>query len=201
MWVDQPPSGIVPQKNLGTPATKAALAEKLGKMRDRGYIGPLLGILATMNYFAVPKAEDWRPVYDGTESGLNDALWTPWFYLPDLAGLHRSLDPNYWQSDNDFGEFFHNFWLHHTLQRYSGVDLSPLFGQNEDGSLKVEAWTRLSMGSKPSPYNAVQQGRRLKRKIIGDPFDENNVFRWEKIDLNLPGSEAYEPARPWISKL
>jgi hypothetical protein len=200
MWVARPPTEIVPQKGLGTPAVKAALADKLSKMRTRDYITPLALILATMNYFAVPKADDWRPVYDGTKSGLNDALWIPWFYLPDLAGLHRCLDPLYWQSDNDYGEMFNNFWLAHALRKYSGVDLTPLFGPAPDGGLNLEAWNRISMGSKPSPYIAVQQGRRLKRDFLGNPKDSNNVFRWEYVELNLPGAEDYAPARPWISK-
>ena len=200
MWVSRPPTKIEPQQGLGTADTKAALASKLAKMRTRGYISPLVLILATMNYFAVPKADDWRPVYNGTKSGPNDSLWIPWFYLPDLSGLHRTLDPGYWQSDNDYGEFFNNFWLVAMLRKYSGVDLTPLFGRTAEGKLNIEAWTRISMGSKPSPYVAVQQGRRLKRKFLGDPLDENNVFRWTHVDLNLQGSADYKPSRPWISK-
>jgi hypothetical protein len=200
MWVGKPPSKLEPQGGLGNPATRAALADKLNKMRERGYITPLANILATMNYFAVPKADDWRPVYDGTKSGLNAALWIPWFYLPDLTGLHRSLDPGYYQADNDYGEMFHNFWMCPSMRKYCGVDLTPLFGPKPDGQLLIEAWTRISMGSKPAPYIAVQQGRRLKRMMLGDRTDENNVFRWNHIEMNLPGSPQYAPARPWISK-
>jgi hypothetical protein len=36
-----------------------------------------------LHYFAVPKGEaDIRVVFNGTSCGLNDALWSPNFYLP-----------------------------------------------------------------------------------------------------------------------
>ena len=40
----------------------------------------------------------------------------------------------------------------------------------------------------------------MKRKIYGDPADEDNVFHWSHVDLNCPGSASYQCGRPWISK-
>jgi hypothetical protein len=201
MWTGAPPAGITRQAGLGTTEVKALLKEKLTKMRERRYITPLSRILSTINYFAVQKGdEDIRPVYDGTKSGLNRALWAPWFPLPDLAGLIRALEDQYWCIDNDYGEMFHNFWMHPELRAYSGVDLTPLFGSQPDGSPLIEAWSRLPMGERPSPYGAVQNGRRLKRKFFGDRQDPNNVFRWDYVETNLPGSESYQPGRAWYSK-
>jgi hypothetical protein len=155
---------------------------------------PLLGVLSTINYFAVSKGDsDIRPVYDGTTSGLNDALWVPWFPLPDMSGYLRALDLGYWSINNDYGEMFSNYWLHLELRKYSGVDLTPIYGHNSDGSLCIEAWTRLPQGERPSPYLAVQQGHRLKRKFYGNRLDDENVFRWDHVELNLPGSETYKP--------
>ena len=57
------------------------------------------------------------------------------------------------------------------------------------------------MGIKPSPYVCVQGLLRLDKKIRGDPKDTNNVFRWEQLCLNLPGSQSYDPALPWVSKI
>jgi hypothetical protein len=54
------------------------------------------------------------------------------------------------------------------------------------------------MGLKPSPYQVVQGALRAKRMALGNPKDTRNVFKWEKVKLNLPGMEEYDPALPWI---
>ncbi|KAL7556763.1 hypothetical protein ACA910_009419 [Epithemia clementina (nom. ined.)] len=175
------------------------IAIKLEDVRKKKYIAPGRCV-ATMNYFSVPKGEaDIRMVYDGTKSGLNDCLFSPWFPLPDADALTNTLDDGYWCVDNDYGKMFLNFWLHPELQQYSGMDLSSL---NLDGQMKgtLEVWCRCPMGQSPSPYATVQQTRRLKRIMLGDRFDPNNVFNWSHVRLNLPGSHGYQPGVPWISK-
>jgi hypothetical protein len=127
-------------------------------------------------------------------------LWAPWFPLPDNSGLIRAIEDGYWCIDNDYGEMFHNWWMHPELRSYSAVDLTPLFGTTEEGKPTIEAWTRLPMGERPSPYAAVQQGRRLRRAFLGDPANENNIFKWDYVEVNLPGSKGYRPGRPWFSK-
>ena len=37
--------------------------------------------------------------------------------------------------------------------------------------------------------------------IGGDRLDPSNVFRWDYVRLNLPGSETYDPSLPWVSKV
>jgi hypothetical protein len=60
------------------------MAQKKSKVRDRGYIQSGLVKSLTL-YFAVPKGEgEIHMVYDGTKSGLNHALWVPWFPLPTI---------------------------------------------------------------------------------------------------------------------
>jgi hypothetical protein len=56
------------------------------------------------------------------------------------------------------------------------------------------------MGLKPSPYQACQGALWLKRKALGEPSDETNVFAWDRVKVNVPGSTTYRPGRPWISK-
>ncbi|KAL7575071.1 hypothetical protein ACA910_000442 [Epithemia clementina (nom. ined.)] len=56
------------------------------------------------------------------------------------------------------------------------------------------------MGQSPSPFVTTQQTRRLKRLILGDAQDHTNVFQWDYVKLNLPGTPAYQPGKPWISK-
>ena len=64
-----------------------------------------------------------------------------------------------WMSDMDFGEMFHNFNLDPRIRPYSGVNVVKLGLESEAGSGKVTTlrWTRLFMGMRPSPYNAVRQ--------------------------------------------
>ncbi len=36
---------------------------------------------------------------------------------------------------------------------------------------------------------------------MGDRLSETNVFRWKGVQLNLPGSEGYDPSEPWVCKV
>ena len=201
LWTGMPKQIIERQQGLGDESMIAKIEEKLADVRNKGYVGDGEW-LATMNYFAVPKGEsDIRMVYDGTKSGLNACLYAPWFPLPDADVLICTLDEEFWCVDNDYGEMFLNFWLHPDLQAYSGMDLTPILGKNKNGELQIEGWRRCPVGQSPSPFNMVQQTRRLKQVMLGNPHDQENVFRWEKVHLNLPGSIEYQPGTPWISKV
>jgi hypothetical protein len=58
------------------------MINKLGKVLQQGYISYGL-VVSLTSYFAIPKGElDICLVYDGTLSGLNDALWAPSFWMP-----------------------------------------------------------------------------------------------------------------------
>jgi hypothetical protein len=37
--------------------------------------------------------------------------------------------------------------------------------------------------------------------IRGDRHNPHNIFRWDVVRLNLPGSLAYNPSLPWVSKV
>ncbi|KAL7566075.1 hypothetical protein ACA910_009861 [Epithemia clementina (nom. ined.)] len=201
LWTATPSQRIERQSSVGERQVVAMVKTKLQDVRMKGYVRTCPHTLATMNYFAVPKGEnDVRMVYDGTKSGLNACLYAPWFYLPDSDGLTRTLNKNFWCIVNNYGEMFLNFWIHPDLQKYSGMDLTPLYGQRSDKSLWIESWTRCPMGQSPSPFVTIQQTQRLKRIVFRDPADKNNVFRWSYVLLNLPGSEGYQPGEPWIAK-
>ncbi|KAL7563418.1 hypothetical protein ACA910_016514 [Epithemia clementina (nom. ined.)] len=200
LWRSQPAQRIEEQSRLGDAATVAKIVAKLQDVQVKGYIEGA-PCVAMMNYFAVPKGDDdVRMVYDGTKSGLNACLYALWFILPDASVLTCTLDDKYWCIDNDYGEMFLNFWIHPELMAYSGMDLTPLFGRREDGQLWLEVWLRCPMGQRPSPYAMIQQTQRLKRIIMGDQHDSKNVFRWDNMHLNLPGTTGYLPGEPWISK-
>ncbi|KAL7575469.1 hypothetical protein ACA910_007367 [Epithemia clementina (nom. ined.)] len=148
-------------------------------------------------------------VYDGTKSGLNAALFAPWFALPTVDSMLRSEGPTTWSADNDFGEMFLNFWLHPELRKYAGIDLTGLFPEevNRKSSARNkrkvlwETWNRCAMGLSPSPYQATQLAHRVKFLAMGNREDPTNVFRWDRILLNLPRDDRYDPTQPWVSKV
>ena len=69
----------------------------------------------------------------------------------------RTLDTEFWCSDNDMGDQFLNFPMHWELQSYCGVDLSSVFPErtNELGEF-FGKWERNAMGICTSPYLSVQ---------------------------------------------
>jgi hypothetical protein len=108
--------------------------------------------------------------------------------------------------DMDIGEMFLNFVLHESMQALCGVDLTEFFGDQKSGSdgkpkLLWERWVRAAMGLKSSPYQTVQGMLVVKEAILGDRLDANNVFRWDEIQMNLPGSKLYDSSLPWVSKV
>ena len=191
-----PPAYLHPQSRIGDEAVRTHLAGKIDKLESRGYLetGEALSLL---NHFAVPKGDaDIRTVFDGTKSGLNDALFANWFPLPQVKAMTCCLEVGYYFADNNVGEQFYNFWLHPMLQSYCGVDWRPIRGKDA----LVLLWLLLIMGFKPSPYQAVRDNRRAKYIVLGDPSREGNPFGWVSVELNLPGTKDYKPSRPWVSK-
>ena len=194
------------QPPYGEEETKQKVRSKLQAVIDKGYIEitDIELVEAMMFMFHVPKGEtDIRMVYDGTKSGLNDALYSPWFALPTVDTMTRWVLAGSWLADNDYGEQFLNYPLHPDLRKYCGVDLSQLFSDEEGenaGKPCVGTWKRNAMGLKSSPHNSVQASLRAKRLVLGDPSDPENPFAWDKVTLNLPGMEDYNPTQPWILK-
>ena len=40
-----------------------------------------------------------------------------------------------------------------------------------------------------------------EERIRGNRKDPVNIFRWDRVRLNLPGSKEYDPKLPWVSKV
>ena len=176
------------------PAHKEKMEEKIGKVRDRGYILPG-EVNSLTGFFAVPKGkDDIRIVYDASACGLNAALWAPNFALPTIDSVLRSADQSTWFSDIDLGEMFLNYFLDDDLREYAGVDV------REIGGVKWERWERTLMGFRSSPYVCTQTFAWGDAVIRGDRKDLDNPLRWDKVVMNLPGSEDYDPSMPWVYK-
>jgi hypothetical protein len=203
-FTSPPPRYRRSQRDISDEAIKLQVIKKLSKARERGYIAP--GLVESLTaFFAVPKGDDdIRLVYDGSVSGLNLSIWVPRFFLPTLRTHLRAVDKDTYMADVDIGEMFLNFILHRELQSLAGVDLTHYFdAEDKDGkATKIwETWQRAAMGLRSSPYQAVQAMGVAEEFIWGDRKDPMNVFRWDYVRLNLPGSETYDPSKPWVSKL
>jgi hypothetical protein len=125
-FTHEPPSCLDRQRPNSNPFFAEKERAKVFKVVKRGYLRPVerRSIESLMHYFLVPKGEDdiWM-VYDGSKCGLNAATFAPWFAVPTSSSLERMIMPHSVQGDNDFGDMFLNFQLHHDMQKYTGVDV------------------------------------------------------------------------------
>ena len=97
---------------------------------------------------------DIRMIYDASSSGLNDAVWVPWFQISTVKTYLRGVESESYVVDMDIGEFSSNFMLEDKLQPYARVDISPFFPNEGFRGTKFvrEVWTRLVMDFKASFY-------------------------------------------------
>jgi hypothetical protein len=201
-----PPRYNVPQRDVKDPKVKKKVIDKLQKVQMRRYVADGY-VVSLTSFFDVPKGDDdIRIVYDGSVSGLNDALWVPRFALSTSNTHLRAVEEGTYMGDLDVGECFLNFMLHPTLRPYAGVDFTlffPTVGSAwPEGSGTVwETWLQAAMGLTSSPYQAVQALGFAEEIIQGERRDARNIFRWGRVRLNLPGSENYNPSLPWVSKV
>jgi hypothetical protein len=40
----------------------------------------------------------------------------------------------------------------------------------------------------------------LDENVFGEHLDQDNVFRWDVVERNLPVMPRYSPAKPWVYK-
>ena len=186
--------------------TRKLVARKIETMVSKTYLEEGY-VRSSLHYFSVPKGDDdIRVVFDGTSCGLNESLWSPNFFLPTSRNASELLSFDTWMADVDFGEFFHNFFADDRIRKHAGVDVSPLnpcFPHSRTGDkLKFMGlrWSRLFMGMKPSPYNAVRFYYWAEEFARGNLRDPSNPFGFDKVVLNLPGMESYDSTKPKLSK-
>ena len=178
--------------------------DKLNDVRRKGYISDEnLVVKSVTSLFDVPKGDnDVRMVYNATSSGLNDAVWAPWFSLPTVESHLRAVDPGTFMVDCDLGEMFLNFMLDVNIRPYAGVDLTEIFPEENEGDGKLlEHWCRMLMGYRYSPYSTTRDVKRQEPFLKGDRKDKSNIFRWERVIINLPGDNNYDPTKPRVYKV
>jgi hypothetical protein len=202
-WKGPPPTNRRPQRPPRDPDNLERVRNKANKFRKRGYI--TAGQVASLiNMFDVPKGlDDIRLVFDGTRSGLNAALFAPWFHLPTSDDMFGSLLAKYWCMDHDFGEMFYNFWLSDEVQAYLGVDFTRIFPEEVKGNLRTlwERWVRAVMGMTPSPYQGTRGVAQMKRELYRDRLNPDNPYHWAEVVCNMPGTKDYDPGKPWVFKV
>jgi hypothetical protein len=208
-FIGVPPTSKAAQPPYDCNELRDKVTAKLQKVVDRGYISIVQdeALASYMYMFDVPKGEsDIRMVYDGSKSGFNDSIWAPWFALPTVETMTRTVVPDGWCGDRDFGEMFLNFILHPEARKYCGVDLSQLKLKIPSSGVAANSrilglWTRNAMGLRSSPYLSVQSAARMKRAFLGNRRDEiSNPFQWDRVITNLPGTPEYNASLPWIMK-
>ncbi|KAL7530390.1 LOW QUALITY PROTEIN: hypothetical protein ACHAXR_003463 [Thalassiosira sp. AJA248-18] len=94
-------------------------------MRKKVYENEVGPVKSLLHFFSVKKGFfDIRMVYNGTDYGLNEAVWVPHFGLPTVRQTFRSLLPGYKQCDMD------------DMKQVSGVDISHVRSKDP----KDKAW-------------------------------------------------------------
>ena len=131
-WIKKDlPSYKRKSKRIKDPQVKNQLEGKINKLRKYGYVA--LGIVkSVLDVFTVPKADNVRPVYNGGSSGLNEAIWAPWFGLPTVQSELGTIKPGNFMRDADVGKMFHNFVLEDELQPYIGVEFNQFHFDPKD---------------------------------------------------------------------
>jgi hypothetical protein len=124
----------------------------------------------------------------------------PRFVLPTLNTHLRSVEAGTFLADIDIGEMFLNFILHKSVRVHAGVHLASHFPLAGGGTL-WETWQWAAIGLKSSPYQACQAMGFAEEVIQRNRRDSKNVFPWDKVQMNLPGSSEYDPSLPWVSKV
>ena len=185
------------QRMPPSPDDAAKVAAKLKTVRDKRYISEGL-VKSLTSFFAVPKGDtDIRIVYDLSACGLNEALWAPSFWMPSVDNVLDVSTHSSWFSDIDAGEMFLNYKMDSRVQPYAGVDVS---WSQEGKALRWERWNRMAMGLVSSPFATTRIFAWAMEIIKGDRFDPANPFAWDKVILNLPGSESYDTSMPRVYK-
>ena len=92
--------------------------------------------------------------------------------------------------------------LDEDLRQYTGVDLTSTFPEEcHNNNVIWERWERMLMGFRTSLYFTTRDMKRLEPHIKGNRFNQENVFSWNQVVMNLPGDKTYDPSKPRVYKV
>jgi hypothetical protein len=139
-------------------------------------------------------------VFNVTLSGINAALWAPWFCFPNATTHMRAVEPGIFMADVEIGEMFLNFFLDPRIRRFARVDFTKFYPEELDEIKKVfwERWNHCAMVFRPCPFVTIQALAWLEENIFVNRNYMQNVFHWDSLKMNLSGSATYDPSKPWV---
>ena len=127
----------IQKQNSSDAGSFKKVKKKRVKVLSRGYISLNSKVKSLTHFFPVPKTwkvvdskrvpDHIRIVIDATRSGLNKAVWAPWFPMPTVVSRLWSVVAGTFMTDCDVEEMFLNFMLEPELRPYAGVDLTCIF--------------------------------------------------------------------------
>jgi hypothetical protein len=200
-------------------ARKAPIAEDWMRIKAAGKMKKLIlrryivsvdreAVRVAIPMLVVPKTlipPDIRLVLSLTECGVNPSVYVPSFALPTCDTLIKRVEAGDYMADMDVGEMFHNFMMHPTERMYHGLDIdNPILLNDPDLKGLVSAmmrFCRLDFGWRCAPYFACRMMMRAVELAKKHPENQKSAFAWSSVKLNLPGTDGYNPTKPWVMKL
>jgi hypothetical protein len=213
--------------NMPSPSRDAEIwcRKKVFQLRYRHFIERGFTDLITPRFSIVKAVVDIRVVWNSSSNGHNATLWAPGFMLDDIGDVLEmvtkwlavpvadylnagSPSQDYTQSasvfikskqgDIDVGAMFNNFRAHPSERHALGVRVINTRPPPEQEHHEFWRFCALHFGGRPSPYLACQSQRIILELCKGDRHDDNNLWQWETVHLNLPGSIDYDPSMPRV---
>lgn len=216
--------------NMPSPSREAEIwcRKKVFQLRYRHFIERGFTDLITPRFSIAKAVVDIRVVWNSKSNGHNATLWAPGFTLDDIVDVIEmvtkwlavpvadyldagSPSQDYTQStsfftkskqgDIDVGAMFNNFPVHLSERHALGVRVINTAPEGEYEHHEFWRFCALHFGGRASPYLACQSQRIILHLCKGDRHDVNNLWQWDHVRLNLPGSEDYDPLMPRVMLL
>jgi hypothetical protein len=100
------------------------------------------------------------------------------------------------QGDINVGAMFNNFCSHPTVRNALGVHVIETQPEGTYECHEFWHFCALHFGECLSFYLACQGLCLILELCKGDQHNPNNLWQWETVHLNLPGSQVYDPLMP-----
>ena len=214
-----------PSREAEVEARKKVFSLKFQWYLERGHVSLVVPRFSVVKIMIDGIVVEIRVVWDSKSNGHNLTLWAPSFMLPDAGDvkehvvkwltipvgqyLEKGSPPQDYtlpersfiksiQGDVDVSGMFHNFTAHVNERLNLGVRCIETKNDGSFENSEFLRFNRLHFGGKSSPYLACQGESRILEACKGDRRDPANHWQWDRVHLNLPCSEAYDPSLPRV---